>query len=298
VAVAVTVAVANQAPPRRRRFAWSSALGLACVALAHICACGGSEAPAHDASDARSATDAPPAKGEATAYKGKGTSVTFPGSAGTATGYLALPDGAGQKRPALIVIQEWWGLNDWIQLKTDQFAEKGYVALAVDLYRGKSTGDPKVAHELMRGLPEDRALADLKGAFDYLAARPDVEPTKIGAIGWCMGGGYSLTLAATEPRLAAAVINYGRLITDQGAIGKVHGSILGNFAGDDRGIPVDDVKQFEASLKAAGKDADIKIYEGKGHAFINPNNKDGYDAAAAADAERRIDAFFEGKLKK
>lgn len=270
------------------RRARSSALALAIALLA---ACGGSQEPARDASS-------PPADAKSEARAEKGAPVTFPSAAGTAMGYLTLPASADQKRPAIIVIQEWWGMNDWIKLKTDQFAERGYVALAVDLYRGKSTGDPKVAHELMRGLPEDRALADLRGAFEWLAARPDVEPSKIGAVGWCMGGGYALALAAAEPRLAASVINYGRLITDPGAIGKISAPILGNFAGNDNGIPNEDVKQFEASLKTAGKDADIKIYEGKGHAFINPNNKDGYDAEAAADAERRIDAFFESKLRK
>ena len=108
--------------------------------------------------------------------------------------------------PAVIVIHEWWGLDNWVREQTDRLAQQGYVALAVYLYRGKSTSDPKEAHELMRGLPEDRAMSDLKAAFNYLASRPDVEPTAIGVIGWCMGGGYSLALATQEPRLAAAVI--------------------------------------------------------------------------------------------
>lgn len=229
----------------------------------------------------------------------KGEAVTFPSAAGTASGYLARPSGDVQgKRPALIVIQEWWGLNDWIKQNTDHFAEKGYVALAVDLYRGEVTSDPGAAHELMRGLPEDRAMADLKGAFEWLAARSDVDPARIGAIGWCMGGGYSLALAAAEPRLAAAVVNYGRLISDPASVAKISAPLLGNFAGKDRGIPTGDVQKFEETLKTAGKNPDIKIYPEQGHGFINPNAKASYDAQAAADAEQRIDAFFDRTLKK
>jgi carboxymethylenebutenolidase len=90
------------------------------------------------------------------------------------------------------VVHEWWGLTDWVKGETQKLAEQGYVALAVDLYRGKVTSDPEEAHELMRGLPEDRAISDLKAAFNYLNTRKDVERGHIGSIGWCMGGGFSL----------------------------------------------------------------------------------------------------------
>jgi carboxymethylenebutenolidase len=213
------------------------------------------------------------------------------------SGYLAVPPaGVTANRGAVIVIQEWWGLDDWIRENADRFAQQGYVALAVDLYRGRSTADPGEAHELMRGLPEDRALADLEAAYAYLASRPDVDPTRIGAIGWCMGGGYALGLASAEPKLAAAVINYGRIITDPGTIAAIKPAILGNFAGADRGIPTDSVQAFDQALDKAGVENDIRIYEGKAHAFMNPNNKEGYDATAAEDARKRIDAFFARKL--
>src|SRR4051812_4871616 len=202
---------------------------------------------------------------------------------GGGKGYLVLPDGQG-KHPAILVIQEWWGVNDWIRDNAARFARQGYVALAVDLYRGRSTTDPAEAHELMRGLPEDRALADLEAGFNHLAARSDVDPQRIGAVGWCMGGGYSLALATSEPRLRAAVVNYGRLVSAPEKVDAIHAALLGNFAGADRGIPADDVRAFESQLKQRHKEADIKIYDGKGHAFMNPNNKDGYDAAAANDA--------------
>ena len=232
------------------------------------------------------ATPAPDAK------KPASQEAKFKSMLGEASGYVSVPEGEGRK-PAVIVIPEWWGVDDWIIAQTDRFAEQGYVALAINLYRGKTAKTPEEAHELMRALPEDRAMADLKAAFEYLASRDDVDSARIGAIGWCMGGGYSLALATAEPRLAASVINYGRLVTDPATIAKINAPILGNFGAADRGIPVEDVRAFEAALKAAGKESDIKIYDGAGHAFMNPNNKEGYNAAAAADAQARIDRFFE-----
>jgi carboxymethylenebutenolidase len=222
-----------------------------------------------------------------------GQAVTF----GEASGYLAASTDPTKKKPGIIVIQEWWGMDDWVEQQTDRFAAQGYVALAVDLYRGKSTKSMEEAHELSRGLPEDRALADLKAGVDFLSARPDVDPNSIGVIGWCMGGGYALKLATQEPRLKATVVNYGSLITDHSTIAKIHSQVLGNFGGADRGIPAADVKKFGGTLTAAGKLGDIKIYEGAGHAFMNPNNTQGYDAAAAQDAWKRIDGFFDRTLR-
>lgn len=214
-----------------------------------------------------------------------------------AMGYLSLPTDKRDKHPAIIVIQEWWGMNEWILQQTDRFASQGYVALAVDLYRGKATSDPAVAHELMRGLPEDRALADLKTGFNYLAGRADVDASHIGVIGWCMGGGYALALATAEPRLAATVMNYGRLVTDPATIAKIESPLLGNFGALDRGIPPADVTAFDAAMKKAGKSSDVKIYEGAGHGFMNPNNKDGYVKPATDDAWGRIDSFFAKRLE-
>ena len=158
--------------------------------------------------------------------------IRYQSGAEQVPGYLALPQASG-KRPALVVIHEWWGLNDWVKEKARAFAAKGYVALAVDLYRGTAASDPDTAHQLMRGLPEDRAARDLEAAFAYLASRPDVGGTRIGAVGWCMGGGYALALALEEPKLTAAVIYYGRLATDAEAIQKIRARLLGNFGVED-----------------------------------------------------------------
>jgi carboxymethylenebutenolidase len=221
-----------------------------------------------------------------------GTAVTFPNGG---NGWLGLPSSPG-KHPALLLIPEWWGLTDWIKQDVARFAGKGYVALAVDLYRGKVASDPGEAHELMRGLTDERATGDMKAGFDWLAARPDVDPQRIGIIGWCMGGGYALSFTVAEPRLKAAVVNYGKLVTDPAKIDTIHAALLGNFAGLDRGIDPKDVQAFADALKKHQKDADIKVYEGARHAFMNPNSKDGYNEAAAQDAWARIDAWFATKL--
>ena len=123
-------------------------------------------------------SDADPAKTE---------TVTYKSGEETVNGFLALPDGDG-RHPAIVVIHEWWGLNDQVKEDAQKLAAQGYVALAVDLYRGKVATTPDEAHELMRGVPDDRGIRDLEAAFAYLAARPDVKPGKIGSVGWCMGG--------------------------------------------------------------------------------------------------------------
>ena len=251
---------------------WIFALALA--------ACGGAPPP----------TPTTPANPPVTAPAGAAAGSTID-LAGGGKGFLVLPATQG-KHGAVIVIQEWWGLNDWVKEQTMRFASKGYVALAVDLYRGRVASSPDEAHELSRGLPEDRAVADLEAGFALLAARDDVDPGRIGSIGWCMGGGYSLALATHEPKLRAAVINYGRLVTAPATLDAVKASLLGNFGGTDRGIPAADVKAFEQQMKDRKKDVDVKIYDDAGHAFMNPNNKGGYVQGSANDAWSRVDAFF------
>jgi carboxymethylenebutenolidase len=221
--------------------------------------------------------------------------VKFPSGKDTIEGFLAVPEKPG-RYPGVIVIHEWWGLNDWVKEQTQKIAEQGYVVLAVDLYRGKTATDPNEAHELMRGLPQDRAVRDMQAAFDYLAARKDVTG-RIGSVGWCMGGGYSLQLAIHQPRLAACVVNYGALPTDPNDIQQIGAPVLGNFGGQDHGITPADVKAFQKSLTALGRYVDIKIYDDAGHAFENPNNQTGYKPADAADAWARTIAFLKKALR-
>jgi len=225
----------------------------------------------------------------------KTETVEFPSGKEKASGFLAVPDKPGVY-PGLIVIHEWWGLNDWVKEQSEKLAGQGYVVLAVDLYHGKSAADPSDAHELMRGMPQDRAIRDMQAAYEYLAARKDVKPGRIGAIGWCMGGGLALQLAIHQPRLAAIVVNYGALPTDPNDIQQIGAAVLGNFGADDKGITPADVQAFDKTMKGLNRRIDVKIYPGAGHAFENPNNTGGYRPEAAADAWKRTLAFLHNAL--
>jgi carboxymethylenebutenolidase len=234
-----------------------------------------------------------------TALAADGKPVSYKSGDETVQAILYTPAGKGPF-PALIVIHEWWGLNGWVKDQASKLADEGYESLAIDLYRGKVATAPDMAHELMRGVPNDRANRDLQAAFTFLQSQPNVEKSRIGAIGWCMGGGYALDVALDEPTLAADVINYGHLVTDSAEIKKINAPILGLFGGLDQGITPDDVQKFEAAMKQQGKKVEIKIYDDAGHAFENPDNKNtpGYRPADAADAWQRTVAFLAEYLKK
>jgi len=231
------------------------------------------------------------------AFAADGKSVAYKSGEETVQGVLYTPAGKGPF-PAIVVIHEWWGLNDWVKDQASKLSEQGYVTLAIDLYRGKVATTPDEAHQIMRGVPEDRAKRDLHAAVEFLKSQSNVKKDRIGSIGWCMGGGYSLDVALQEPDLAATVINYGHLATDKDALKKINAPILGSFGAQDKGISPDDVHKFEAALKELGKKADIKIYDDAGHGFQNPNNKDGYRAADTEDAWKRTVTFFADNLKK
>lgn len=226
-----------------------------------------------------------------------GKMVTYASGSETVSGYLVAPDGAG-KKPAIVVIHEWWGLNDFVKSKTDALAAQGYVALAVDLYRGKATTDADVAHQLMRGLPDDRALRDLQAAVTYLRSRADVDPKKIASVGWCMGGGWSLNLALAEPTLAGAAIYYGHLMTEDATIQKLKVPLIGSFGGMDQGIPPESVSAFQSKAGALQKDVVFKIYPEAGHGFASSSDPKVFRADDAKDADARTDAFFAKVLKK
>jgi len=233
----------------------------------------------------------------ASALAADGKAVSYKSGDETVQGVLYTPVGKGPF-PAIIVIHEWWGLNDWVKEQGSKLADQGYAALAVDLYRGKVATTPEMAHEIMRGVPEDRAKRDLHAAYEFLGSQSNVKKERIGSIGWCMGGGYSLDVALQEPNLAATVINYGHLATDPEALKKINAPILGLFGGQDHGITPDDVHKFEQAMKQLGKKIDVRIYDDAGHAFENPNNKDGYRTEDAADAWKRTVEFLAATLKK
>jgi carboxymethylenebutenolidase len=214
--------------------------------------------------------------------------------AGDARGYLARP--AEEPRAGLIVIHEWWGLNDNIREMSNRLAAEGYLALAVDLYDGDVATDAEQARELMTAAMADPDSVDtqLRAAFRWLREEGGVG--QVGSIGWCFGGALSLRTAMLLPEeLDAAVIYYGRPETDAARLAPLMMPILGIFGGQDRGIPVESVLEFEAALEALGKTAEIVIYEDAEHAFANPSGTR-YEPEAAADAWRRTLEFLDEHL--
>jgi carboxymethylenebutenolidase len=240
--------------------------------------------------------------------------LEFKSGTETIAGYLAVPvateaelaqaaaakkdkKAKGVKRPGVVLIHEWWGLNDFIKQKTAELAAQGYIVLAPDLYRGKVASDPDTAHQLARGMPQDRAQRDLGAAIDELLRQPEIDSTRIGVVGWCMGGGLASELATREGRLKAVAIYYGSLPTDAARISQLKAAVLGNFGAEDRGIPEKDVRAFETQLKKQGNPVDIKIYPGAGHAFASSKKPEVFKADAAKDADARTAAFLAKWLK-
>jgi carboxymethylenebutenolidase len=222
--------------------------------------------------------------------------VRYSSGADTASAYLAEPADGG-KHPALIVIHEWWGLTDWIKQNARDFATKGYVALAIDLYRGELASVPQNAYRLMTSVPKERGASDLEAAFDYLASLKNVEPAKIGVIGWCMGGSYSFQAATVLPNLAACVVDYGNVDTSQSAVEKIQCPLLCNFAELDKTYTPQMGEAFVKVMKAAGKKIEFHVYPSVNHAFMNPNNPSSYDESQTAIAWKNIFAFLDRNLK-
>jgi carboxymethylenebutenolidase len=232
-----------------------------------------------------------PALGAAEETKLKTEQVTFKSGDDKGSGYLARPEGKGPY-PGIIVIQEWYGVNDWVKDNAKRLAGQGYVCLAVDLYRGKVAKDGGAASKMMKGLPRDRALKDLKGGVDFLTKHEAVNKDKIGVIGWCMGGGYALQLALADKRVVACVICYGRVETDPDKLKPLNASVLGVFGKEDKGIPIANVRKFGQALKKAGKTVEeIGEYDG-GHGFMREK-----DDKETKRAYEKIDKYFAKALK-
>ena len=228
----------------------------------------------------------------------KGKMITFKSGEEEIKGFLVEPEGKGPF-PAIVVIQEWWGLTDWIKDNAKRLAEQGYVCLAPDLYRGKVATTPEMARQLIQGMPQDRALRDLKAAVDTLASNPKVDKERIGSLGWCMGGGLSLQLALHDKRDKACALCYGRVVTDADKLKSLNGPVLGVFGAKDRGIPPADVRKFEAALKEAGKTVErIHIFPNADHGFMRGGGNRAYNEEAAKEAWSEIDKFFAKTLKK
>lgn len=210
------------------------------------------------------------------------------------TGYIAEPKEKG-KYPGVVMIHEWWGLNDNIRAMADELSKEGYVVLAVDLYGDRVATESDNARALsseVRDNPEE-ALKNLRSAVTYLRGR---EIGNVASLGWCFGGGWSLQLALSGEPLEATVIYYGRLETEPGKLSIIKWPVLGIFGGQDRAIPVADVEKFKASLDSVGVENEIYVYPGVGHAFANPSGQN-YAPEETEDAWQKTLVFLEKQLK-
>ena len=212
-----------------------------------------------------------------------------------ARAYLSLPEKGEPPFPGIVVIHEWWGLNENIQHWSDRLAADGYAALAVDLYGGKVATNPDSAMAYMKRVDEKRAQAILQAAHAFLASDARIRATRRGCIGWCFGGGWSLQQALHTPDLDAAVIYYGFLVTDAEKLREIQCPVLAIFGNQDRSIPPAVVDEFDAALAKAGVEHHILRYDAV-HAFANPTNQK-YDKKAAVEAWLEVRAFLAGNLK-
>jgi len=227
---------------------------------------------------------------EDSAPEPRGTTIDLAGG----HAYLSVPDGEGPF-PGIVIIHEWWGLNDHIRHWADRLAADGYAAIAVDLYEGKIAAIPDDANAFMLTVAEDRAMEVLGAAFDFLASDERVKAPRRGCVGWCFGGGWSLRFAIAEPDLDAAVIYYGRLIDDPEQLGKIQAEVCGIFGNLDQGIPPEQVSSFEKALAAANVTHEIHRYDAN-HAFANPSSGR-YEQESAEAAWKVVRAFFARNLQ-
>jgi carboxymethylenebutenolidase len=215
------------------------------------------------------------------------------------TGYLVYPASANstQKQlPAVVMIHEWWGLNEHIKRQADTLAKEGYVVLAVDLYKGQVATDPNQAIALSSSVRNDSAsaIANLESAVKYVKSLDMVNGSRVASLGWCFGGDWSLRLATNSTKenpLAATVLYYGRPITEQNALSNINWPVLGIFGDQDQSIPVESVKQFASALNASDITNEIYLYNGVGHAFANPSG-DNYAPNESTDAWQKTLAFL------
>ncbi len=199
-----------------------------------------------------------------------GTMVEFPSNGSSGSGYLSVP--ASGSGPGVVVIQEWWGLNDQIKEVCDQYAGEGFVALAPDLYRGASTKEPDEAAKLMMSLNIEQAAKDMVGAVDFLAEHEAVTSNGVGVTGYCMGGGLALWLATLRPEKVEAAVPYYGVIpwpAAQPDYSRLAGPVQGHYAEEDDFANAEAVKKLEDELRGLGKTCEFFIYPGTEHAFTN-----------------------------
>jgi len=223
----------------------------------------------------------------------QGVAVTAEDAAyfGDRVGYYAHPTEQGTY-PGVVMIHEWWGLNDQIRDTARQLAGQGYAVLAVDLY-GKVATTPDEARALTGSLDQDAALANMRAAADFLRARGSV---KMASLGWCFGGGQSMRFALSGEPLDATVIYYGQLETDPEKLAQIGWPVLGVFGEADKSVTPESAHAFDAALDDAGVENEVYIYPGVGHAFANPSGAN-YAPAETSDAWAKTLSFLKKALK-
>ncbi len=273
----------------------AAALGSMTAAKLLLAACGPAprDVPAVVVDREREAAETPTPE-SAAKYHLVAETVEYPDPDGeTLMGYLARPAEAGPL-PAVVVIQEWWGLNAHIRDVTRRFAEEGFVALAPDLYHGVVVSEPDEARKLVMELDMDEAVREIQQAVAFLGAQDYVVGPTVGVVGFCMGGRLVLQTARAESNLGAAVAFYGSPLTPEQAT-QVKAPVLGLYGAQDQGIPISGVRAMQAALDQAGIKNEFHIYEGVGHAFFN-DTRPSYNPEAAADAWVRTLAWLRDHL--
>jgi carboxymethylenebutenolidase len=218
---------------------------------------------------------------------------TFEGDGMEVAAFVARPDDV-EKAPAIILVHEWWGLTPHIEDIARRFAKEGFIAVATDLYEGKSTKDAQEASKLMGALKQEDGLARLQAVLKRLRATPEV--TGVGVTGFCMGGTYALLLACNA-KVDASAPFYGDPPADTATIGKLSCPVLFIGAEKDQWITVEKMNRLDSALKQSGKEGEVRIYKGADHAFFNDTRPEVYSRADAEDAWNRVIEFFNKHLK-
>jgi len=223
-----------------------------------------------------------------------GQRVEFPSNSHTCQGYFAAPE-SGQG-PAVVVIQEWWGLVPHIEDLVNRFAGAGFCAIAPDLFHGKTTKSPDEAGRLLMELDAERAEREIAGAGEYLLSLPECSSKTYGVVGFCMGGALAQYAATKQEKTGAAVSFYGGFKNVKMEWENLRAPLLLINGENDQGVPVATVRALEARLKEMGKKVELVIYPNAGHAFFNDARPEAYNAEAAPDAWRRTIEWFKTNL--
>ncbi len=223
-----------------------------------------------------------------------GRSVTFAADRVEGSGWLARPrDGA--THPGVIVIQEWWGLDAHIKDVAGRVAGEGFVALAPDLYHGAFATEPDEARKLAMAMNRERAIDELAAAVRHLQSLDDVQPKRVGCMGFCMGGSLTYALAAATADIAAAAPFYGGMTPPPEQLAGIEAELFCAYGADDGGIPLERVREIEETLRAANRRFELKVYEGAPHSFFN-DTRPSYRPEAARDAWDKTIALFRRAL--